>query len=300
MTVSNLYLPKRTERRITIFGIVINILLIAGKISSGIIGNSSAILADGLHSISDLTSDIAVLWGIRASKQPPDLDHHYGHFRYETITAFIVGLLLIGAALFIAYEAIVTISQRHTALRNWLPLYMALASIALKELLYWLTRAVGKRYHNQAIIANAWHHRSDAFSSIAAALGIAGARIGGEDWHFLDHLTGVLLAAFLVYIGIRILRHSFHKLSDRAPDHQTLEKLQQTIAAIPGVKSFHSFRARSTGSGNKIEMDVHLRVDPAITVEAGHEIATQVEQRIKLVNPDVISVIIHIEPAQET
>ncbi|MGQ9677771.1 MAG: cation diffusion facilitator family transporter [bacterium] len=298
--VPSLYLQQRVESQVTILGIVINLLLAASKISSGIIANSSAIIADGLHSISDLASDIAVLWGIRAAKQPPDHDHHYGHFRYETLVAFIVGILLIGAALFIAYESIINISQRHTALHNWLPLYIALASIVLKELLYWLTRAVGKKYHNQAILANAWHHRSDALSSIAAALGIAGSLIGGENWYFLDHLTAVLLASLLIFIGIRILRQSFNKLSDRAPDPQTLQKLHQTLAAIPGVKRFHSFRARSAGSGNKIEMDVHLIVDPAISVQAGHEIATNAEQQIKLINPDVISVIIHIEPEQET
>ncbi|NPV13812.1 cation transporter [candidate division WOR-3 bacterium] len=293
------HLQQKAERRITVIGMVVNIMLVIGKLFAGLISNSSAIIADGLHSFSDLASDIAVLWGIRAAKQPPDYDHHYGHHRYEAITALGVGILLIGAALFIAYEALITISQRHTALRNWLPFYIALASIVLKEILYWFTRAVGKRYHNQALIANAWHHRSDAFSSIAAALGILGALIGGEKWSFLDHLTAVLLAAFLVYIGIRIVRGALHKLSDRAPDQQTLTKIHQAISAIPGVKSFHAFRARSAGSGNKIEMDVHVLVDPNITVQAGHEIATQVEEQIKIANPDVTSIVIHIEPEQE-
>ncbi|MEO0020502.1 MAG: cation diffusion facilitator family transporter [candidate division WOR-3 bacterium] len=287
------------ERQVTFTGLIINILLTAGKITAGILGASSAIIADGLHSLSDLASDIAVLWGISAAKQPPDEDHHYGHSRYETIVALFVGILLVAAALFVAGEAILTLSQRHTALRNWVPFYMAIASIILKELLYWWTRAVGRRFHNPAIIANAWHHRSDAFSSIAAAFGIGGALIGGERWSFLDHLTAVILASFLVYIGIRIIRSSLQKLSDRAPEPKAIDHLHQTISQIPGVKSFHAFRARHAGAGNLIEMDVHIQVDPEISVRAGHEIATKVEEEIRRSNPDVKTVVVHIEPHTE-
>ncbi len=287
------------ERRVTVLGMVINILLGLGKIAAGFFSNSTAIIADGLHSISDLASDIPVLWGITSAKRPPDADHHYGHFRYESIIALFVGILLLLAALYIAISAIITLSHKHDGIRNWLPFYIALASIVLKELLYWLTRAVGKRYHNQAIIANAWHHRTDAFSSIAAALGIAGALIGGERWSFLDHLTAVLLAAFLVYVGIRIIRDCVHKLSDRAPDAAAINQLHDTISAIPGVISYHAFRARTAGAGKKIEMDIHIQVDPDISVSAGHNIATQVEKQVRQTNPDVTSIVVHIEPAEE-
>ncbi len=287
------------ERRVTILGMVINILLALGKVSAGVIGNSSAIIADGLHSFSDLASDIPVLWGITAAKRPPDADHHYGHFHYESIVALFVGILLFAAALYIAISAVITLSHRDNGIRNWLPFYLALVSIVLKELLYWLTRAVGNRYHNQAIIANAWHHRTDAFSSIAAALGIAGALIGGERWAFLDHLTAVLLSAFLLYVGIRIIRDAVHNLSDRAPDPGTLNELHNTISAIPGVISYHAFRARASGAGKKIAIDIHIQVDPNISVSAGHDIATRVERQIQLANPDVTSTVVHIEPAEE-
>jgi cation diffusion facilitator family transporter len=284
------------ERRVTVAGMLINILLVGGKLASGLLGRSSAIIADGLHSLSDLASDIMVLWGVRAAKEPPDEDHHYGHFRYEAIVALLVGILLIGAALLIAGEAIITISQPHGGVRNWFPFYMAVSSIVLKELLYWWTRAVGRKYNNPAIIANAWHHRSDAFSSIAAAVGIAGALIGGERWSFLDHLTAVLLAAFLVYIGGQIVRDAWQRLCDRAPGPDAQKQLKTVISRIPGVKSFHSFRARHSGSGNRIEMDVHIEVDPAISVQEGHEIASRVEQEIRRVNPDVGGIVVHIEP----
>ncbi|MEO0053336.1 MAG: cation diffusion facilitator family transporter [candidate division WOR-3 bacterium] len=287
------------ERRVTIAGMVLNILLSGGKILAGIIARSSAIIADGLHSFSDLASDIMVLWGIRAAKMPPDEDHHYGHFRYEAVTALLVGVLLCGAALFIAGEAIYTISQRHGGVRSWLPFYIAVGSIVTKELLYWWTRAVGRKFNNPAIIANAWHHRSDAFSSIAAAAGIAGALIGGERWSFLDHLTAVLLASFLVYIGVKIVRDAWHRLSDRAPQLDTQQEMKSAIQGIPGVRGFHAFRARHAGAGNKIEMDVHIQVDPSISVQQGHQIASQVEQEIRRINPDVTGIVVHVEPEEE-
>ncbi len=284
------------ERRVTVAGMVLNILLSGGKVLAGIVASSSAIIADGLHSLSDLASDIMVLWGIRAAKMPPDEDHHYGHFRYEAVTALLVGVLLCGAALFIAGEAIYTISQRHGGVRNWLPFYMAISSIVTKELLYWWTRAVGRKFNNPAVIANAWHHRSDAFSSIAAAAGIAGALIGGERWSFLDHLTAVLLASFLVYVGVRIVRDAWYRLCDQAPRSDTQQQMKNAIRAIPGVRGFHAFRARHAGAGNRIEMDVHIQVDPSISVQQGHEIASQVEQEIRRTNPDVSNIVVHIEP----
>lgn len=288
----------RAERGVTLWGMAVNVALTVGKVAVGIIARSSAIIADGLHSGSDLASDLAVLWSIHAARRPADEDHHYGHARYEAIVSLFVGILLIAAALFVAIEAIVTIGRQHGAIRNWWPLWMALASIALKELLFWWTRAVGRRYRNSAIVANAWHHRSDAFSSIAAAAGIAGALVGGPRWAFLDHLTAVVLAAFLVVIGIRIVRDSLSRLSDRAPGPESVREMQQVICAISGVQGFHAFRARHSGAGGLIEMDVHIQVDPAITVLQGHDIANRVESELRRAIPDVTSVVVHIEPGE--
>jgi len=277
----------------------VNVVLTSGKILVGIVARSSAIIADGLHSGSDLASDCAVLWGIYAAKRPADEDHHYGHYRYEAIITLFVGLLLIAAALFVGIESVLTISRQHGGIRNWWPLGMAVVSIVLKEALYWWTRAVGRRYANPSVIANAWHHRSDALSSVAAAAGIAGTLIGGPAWAFLDHLTAVVLSAFLVFIGGNICRQALHKLSDRAPRAATLEKLRQAVSEIPGVKSFHAFRARHAGSGNQIEMDIHVQVDPVLSVREGHNIATRVEQAVRRANPDITTVIVHIEPSAE-
>lgn len=285
-----------TERGVTVSGMVINVGLTVGKVIIGTIAGSTAIIADGLHSASDLASDFAVLWSIRAARRPADKDHHYGHSRYEAIATLFIGILLVAAALFVATEAITTIGRQHGTIRNWWPLWMALVSIVLKELLFWWTRAVGRRYRNAAVVANAWHHRSDAFSSVAAAAGIAGALLGGPDWAFLDHITAVVLSAFLVIIGLRIVRDSLARLSDRAPNEQSVREIQAVICAINGVRSFHAFRARHSGAGGLIEMDVHVQVDPNITVRRGHDIATQIELELRRAIPDVAGIVVHIEP----
>ncbi|MEO0080667.1 MAG: cation diffusion facilitator family transporter [candidate division WOR-3 bacterium] len=282
------------ERSITLVGLVTNVLLTGLKIAVGALTGSAAIIADGLHSGSDLASDVAVLWSIRLARRPADSDHHFGHARYDNIFAVVIGVMLIIAALWVGIDSIKTIGERHAALTSWWPFWTAIASIVLKEGLYWWTRIIGRRYRNPAIIANAWHHRSDAFSSAAVAVGIAGTLIGGPRWAFLDHLTAVVLAAFLIYIGVRIVREAVHELSDRAPDEQTAAGIRKIISTIPGVVNFHAFRARR--SGGIIEIDVHIHVAADITVKDGHDIATTVEKRVCAEFPDVSNVVVHIEP----
>ncbi|MBM3314605.1 cation transporter, partial [candidate division WOR-3 bacterium] len=278
----------------------INIVIAGVSILVGILARSSAIIADGLHTCADLASDFTVLWGIKAAKRPADDCHHYGHARYEAMTAMFVGLLLFGAAVFVAAQSIMTFGERHGAPMSWIPFWTAVAAIVLKEGMYRWTRAVGRKFRNQALIASAWHHRSDAFSSVAAAAGIGGAVVGGPRWAFLDHLTAVVLAAFLVVIGVRIVRDALQRLADRAPKPEVLEKVRAVITGIPGVRGFHSFRARHSGAGEFIEMDVHVQVDPGITVQQGHAIATQVEEGVRAALPDVTSAVVHIEPPEST
>lgn len=285
----------RAERRVTALSIVVNTALGLGKAGVGLVGHSTALIADGLHSLSDLASDLAVLWGIRAARRPADDDHHYGHQRYEALITLFVGFLLVVAALYVGIHSLVTIAERHAGPQNWSPFWVAVASIALKEALFWVTRAVGRRTGSQAIVANAWHHRSDSFSSIAAAVGIAGTLLGGPRWQFLDHITGLVLAAFLVYIGVRIARDAARELSDRSPDPEQQRRMAETIGSIPGVAGFHAFRARRTGG--LVEVDIHVLVDPNISVRAGHAVATEVERRLRTGFADVSTVVVHVEPA---
>lgn len=291
----------REERTVALSGMGINVAIVAGSLVTGILGHSSAIIADGMHTIADLFSDFAVLWGIHASKRPADADHHYGHARYESMAAMFIGFLLIGAAGLISIQGILTMSEQHSGtVVAWSPFWVAVSAIALKEGMYWWTRHVGRKYSNHALVASAWHHRSDALSSVVAAAGIGAAVLGGRRWAFLDHVTAIVLAAFLLVIAVRIIRDSLRKLSDRAPQPELQNRLHAAIAGIPGVLSFHAFRARQAGAGNLIEMDVHVQVDPVLSVKQGHDVATKVERDLRQAFPDVTNVIVHIEPQGDT
>lgn len=285
-----------TRKGVTWFGLIVNVLLTVGKILAGILFSSQTILADGLHSGSDLVTDFAVLLGLRVSDRPADQNHHYGHHRVSSLVALFVGAALLGAAAWIAYEAIITLKVPDKAVHSLVPLSMAILSIVLKELLYQLTRIVGQRNRDASLIANAWHHRSDAFSSIAAAAGLAGVYFGGPDWAFLDHLTAAILAAFLAVVAVKIVYSSAADLLDQAPDPAMLASIADVVASTHGVISYHAFRARQIGG--RVHMDIHIQVNPDLTVREGHDIATMVEKRVMSTSGDIVEVIVHIEPIE--
>ena len=284
-----------TPGGVTWLGLVVNALLSLGKILTGLLFGSQAIFADGLHSSSDLVTDVAVLAGLRVSDKPADPEHPYGHRRVSTLVAMFVGAMLLAAAGWIAYSAIE--SLHHPIDRDvdptW-PLAMAVLSIPAKEILYQLTRRVGRAVGDASLVANAWHHRTDAFSSVAAAAGLAAVLVGGARWAFLDGVTAIVLAAFLSVVAVRILRDASGELIDRAPAPGSQEAIRAAVLQTPGVRSYHALRARQ--SGGKIAADIHVQVDADLTVWEGHEIATQVRSEIRNADPDVIEVIVHIEP----
>jgi len=288
----------KSQLGVTWIGLAINLVLGTVKTATGILGRSSAIIADGLHSFSDLASDLAVLWSLGASRVPPDADHHYGHARYESVVTLFIGAILVLIALYIGSHAVLTIGAPHALPESWWPFWAAAASIVLKEVLFWVTRAVGRRTRSTALTANAWHHRTDSFSSVAAAVGIGASLILGPRWAFLDHLTAVVLAAFLVVVGIRILGDALQELADRAPDEKVQRRMLEVITNIPGVAGFHAFRARRTGG--LVEMDVHIQVRSELTVEQGHDIATRVEKAVCAALPEVANVVVHVEPETNT
>ncbi len=282
---------------VTWMGLFANAGLGVGKIVVGLVFHSQAILADGFHSASDMISDLAVLTGLRISRKPADRDHHYGHRRASTLVAMFVGLGLAGAAAWIVYRAIRGIESPAAHVRGPLPFVMAVVSIPVKEVLYWLTRGAGRRSGDASLTANAWHHRTDAFTSLAAAVGLGGVLIGGPDWHFLDHVTALILAAMLLLAAVRIVREGAGEMMDRAPGRALLDRIERTVAATEGVRSFHAFRARRVGG--KVEMDIHVQVDPDVTVRRGHAIAADVKQRVLDADERVIEAIVHVEPAED-
>ena len=285
-----------SPRGVTWLGLATNVALSAVKLVVGALFLSQTLIADGLHSASDLITDVAVLAGLRVSKKPADETHHYGHRRVSTLVGAFVGAVLLVAAVWIAFSAVRTLRHPRDRVLGMLPFAVAAASIPLKEALFWITRYVGRRAGNISLLANAWHHRTDAFTSVAAAAGLAGAALGGTNWAFLDPLTAIVLAAFLVVVSVRIIGEGASELIDRAPSPATLEGIEQAVAQTRGVRGYHAFRARKVGG--KVEMDIHVQVDPNLTVREGHDVATAVRQKVVQADPNVVEVIVHIEPTE--
>ena len=237
-----------------------------------------------MHSLSDLISDVAVLAGLRMSARPADHTHPWGHRRVSTMVAMVVGALLLGLGCAIALHAITTYHVKHPAITSPVPLVLALVTIPAKEMLFHLTRRVGRAVGDVSLAANAWHHRSDAFSSIAAAAGLTVVAIGGQEWSFVDELTALVLSAFLIAAAARIMWSAASELVDRAPSRAIITAIERAIADTDGVRDHHAIRARQIGG--KVTMDVHVLVDPDLTVREGHDIADAVQQSIQQDRPE--------------
>jgi cation diffusion facilitator family transporter len=282
--------------KVTLVGVLVNTFLILLKLFAGIFGSSQALIADAVHSISDLFTDIVVLVGIKMSKKPPDKTHHFGHARIETLGSFIVGITLIGTALYLGIGASLTI-YRHTEYHpTGLALFGAGVSIVLKEVLYHYTIHTGRHIKSQLIVANAWHHRSDALSSVAVFMGVAGTQINPA-WHILDAFAALLVSFFIVKIGLEILRDALREFTDTAPNPEIIGKIQQCALSVNGVVDMHDLRVRT--SGGQYQMEIHIVVDGQLTVLEGHKIAKAVEGCLIEDVGNVDSITIHVDPAME-
>ncbi len=285
-----------SPKGITWIGLATNVVLSAGKLAAGVLFGSGVMLADGVHSASDLVSDFAILAGLQVSARPADGSHPYGHRRVQTLAVMFVGGVIITAAMWVGVSAATKWHEGMAAVYGWVPFGIAAFSVAIKETLYRLTRNVGRRTGDTALLANAWHHRSDAFSSVAAAAGTFAVAWGGRGWGFLDHVMAIALAGVLVVVGLKLIGQAGNELVDRAPSREVTESIAAIVAETDGVRGYHAFRMRQLGG--RREMDVHVQVDPALTVVQGHDIATRVRRRIYQADPDVTAVIVHVEPVE--
>jgi len=288
-------LPRREERirRITWIGLVVNLGLSALKFAAGTLGHSRAVLADAVHSLSDCVTDAAVLVGTRFWSRPSDSDHPYGHGRIETVVTVGLGLSLAGVGLGIGYDAIVSLRERHATRPGVVALVAALVSIVAKEVLYRWTIRVGRQVHSSAVVANAWHHRSDALSSIPAVLAVGGA-IVLPAWSFLDHVGAVAVCLLIVQAAYKIVRPAVGQLIDQGLPASEVAGILEAVRGCKGVEGPHDLRTRYTGSG--VALDLHVEVDPTLTVVQGHDIAEDVRRTIFELFPDVIDVVVHVDP----
>jgi cation diffusion facilitator family transporter len=284
---------SRQVRRVTLIGLVLNLLLAAGKGTIGLLVASQSLVADAVHSLSDSVTDIAVLVGVRFWSAPPDECHPHGHGRIETLITFFIGLSLAAVALGITYHALDSMRETHPAAPGWLAFYAALVSIAAKEWLYRITIRTGREVGSSALVANAWHHRSDALSSVPVALAVLAGRIF-PGFVFLDHIAAVLVSALLLKAAFSISLPSFRRLVDAGVTPEVREHIETTVLETSGVRGLHALRTRHIGSG--FSVDLHIQVAPDITVFAGHEIAGAVKARLLKAGLGIEDVLIHVEP----
>ena len=284
----------RAGRSVTLVGALINAILVLLKFVAGILGHSQALIADAVHSVSDLFTDAIVLIGLRIGGKAPDEGHPFGHAHIETLASAIVGLALIATALYLGIEAALNI-YRHTVYHpTSLALIGAGVSIALKEALYHYTVRTGRRIKSQLIIANAWHHRSDALSSVAVLLGVTGTLIN-PSWHILDSFASLLVSFLIVKVGLDILRNSLREFTDTAPPPEILNTISDCTRSVEGVLYMHDLRVRT--SGGLYQMETHIVVDGQLTVVEGHKIAKAVENCLAEEIEDLDRVIVHVDPA---
>ena len=284
----------RDGSSVTIVGASINAALILLKFMAGILGMSQALIADAVHSISDLFTDAIVLFGIKIGKKEPDEGHPFGHARIETLASSIVGIALIATALYLGIKSALDIYANREYHPGLLALLGAALSIVAKEALYHYTLRVGRRLKSRLIMANAWHHRSDALSSVAVLLGVAGARMK-PSWHILDSFAALIVSFFIVKVGLEILGNTLREFIDTAPHPVVLDKIRQCSLSVEGVLDIHDLRVRT--SGGLYQMEVHIVVDGDLTVTDGHKIAKEVENCLSEELDHLNRVIIHVDPS---
>lgn len=288
--------------RVTWLSVWINIVLTLGKLVVGLVGHSTAMVADAIHSASDFATDFAVMIGMHFAGKPEDGDHPYGHGKYETLAAVVVGVALCGVGLAILVHAGESLWQalvkgQYPERPALMALWAGLISIVVKEWLYRVTVKVARETRNDALLANAWHHRSDAMSSIGTSLGAGAAALFGGKWVLLDPVAAVVVGILLGKIAWEIVHESIDKLMEQGMSVAEIQTILELVHEVPGVSEPHHLRSRRVGTAAVIEM--HLRVDPQMTVRGSHAMASAVEERLRgRFGRDAI-VTLHIEPWKE-
>jgi cation diffusion facilitator family transporter len=295
-TESNEY--TSTVKHVTWVGFIVNALLAAIKIICGIWGRSEALVADGIHSLSDFITDIIVIVFVGLAHRRADTSHPYGYGKYEVFATLLIAVALLLVALGIGYNGIdsiiASLDGEPLVQPSSIALWVAVASIAGKEWLFHYTIGYGKRLRSGSLIANAWHHRTDAMSSIATLLGVGGAIVLGPDWAILDPLASVIISIFIAFSAIKIGSPAIKELLDGSLAPDMVDDIRNIIVATPGVKRFHRLRTRQ--NGKTIIVDFHIKVNPFITVIAAHDIATRIENSIRARFGEDTIINIHIEP----
>ena len=290
---------KRELMRITFVGSVGNLILLLFKFVAGIWGHSSAMLADAVHSLSDFVTAVVVIVLVTISSKPKDAGHDYGHGKYETLATSIIGLALLVVGVSLFWDSLHKVFDywvlgEPLESPGWIALMAALVSILIKELLFQITYRVGKRQNSQAVIANAWHHRSDALSSIGTTLGIGGAILLGPDWHVLDPLAAMVVSVFIVKVSLELMIPAINDLLEQSLPKEAENEILSIISENPKVKEPHNLRTRRIG--NDFAIEVHIRVDGDMSVREAHALTKEIERKLYQKYGNTTHVVIHVEP----
>ncbi len=284
--------------KVTIVGSICNFLLLVFKFSAGFLGQSAAMIADAVHSLSDFVTDIIVLVFVRISGKPQDKDHDYGHGKYETLATALIGVILFFVGLGIMWNGLVSVwaffKGESLEEPGMLALIAALVSIVLKEAIYRYTVWVGKRVDSQSVVANAWHHRSDAFSSVGTAVGIGGAILLGPQWRVLDPLAAVVVSIFIIKVAVELIGPTVDELMEKSLPDEVEDEILRAVTGVPGVFDPHNLRTRKIG--NAYSVTVHVRMDGNLTVNQSHEITRSIESAIRGILGAGTFVSVHVEP----
>jgi cation diffusion facilitator family transporter len=280
-------------RRVTWVGLGWNVVLSIGKFFAGYFGGSQALVADAIHSASDFMTDIAVIVGSRFWNSPPDSRHPYGHRRFETLISVGIGLAVCAVGIGIGYNAVVALKNGEQSQPEWIAAIMAFLSIVVKEILFRYTQSKGKSIRSLALEANAWHHRSDAYSSIPVLVAVLGGIVVPDLW-FADSVGAIIVACFILHSGFEIAWPGIHQVADEGASDEVIEKLQKIALECPNVISIHGFRTRYVGSD--LHVDLHVVVPADMTLLAAHDLAEEVERRIIDAGENVVDALVHIDP----
>lgn len=292
---------ERRATRVTLYGAAVNIILVIFKLIAGFVGQSAAMIADGIHSLSDLLTDAVVIIFMRLSSRPQDEDHDYGHGKYETLATAIIGMALFVVGLGICYGGVVKIwaALQGNSLQQpgWIALVAALVSVAWKEWCYQFTVRTGRAIESETVVANAWHHRSDALSSVGTAIGIGGAIVLGPSWAVLDPIAAVIVSVLIIITAWKLMANALGELLEKSLPEAIETDIEHTVTEDPTLSDIHHLRTRRIG--NHIAIEMHVRVPGEMTVSDAHQVVTKAERRLCDRFGAGTFISIHMEPRKE-
>jgi len=281
----------RAIKSVTNLGIAANTALFVLKFSVGFLTGSMAMVADGIHSLSDMTTDVAVLVGVHFGSKEPDQKHPYGHGRAETFSAGFIALFLVFVGSAMIYYAATSIGKGRVIIAHPVVLAAAIVSIIVKELLYKITKRAAIKSYSSALYANAWHHRSDALSSVAVLIGFISLKFGFD---YGDQIAAVAVGLMIILVGIRIIVDCLRELTEGAVDSETIEHIRDIIGANSSIRQWHKLRSRTVG--REVFLDLHILVDPDLTITTAHKIAENLENALHEQIDRPVNITVHIEP----